>query len=305
MKNQSIRLLRLRSGQVRSGQLGFAPILIVIVVAVIALGAAGYLLTNKGKSTGGGFTLPKIGGPALNASCELNDPDLCKYVNRAMTGDFYKNGLLMSSTTTDKTGKKQESSYEMDGKENSKITSYQDGKETMSIINLNKTTYMKDYSDGKWWKYENKQDQKSRPEGDRPLDENFKDQAKKIAEEMKDKTSYKKIGKETCGSLSCFKYQVIIKDLPDLIEYIYFDDREYLTRKMRTEDKNGSVTEMSYEYRSVSITEPAPIKEGSPWGNATNQSGTGANGVDSEQMKKIQEEIKKQMENSNQESSPE
>ncbi len=271
-------------------QKGFAPIAIILI-AVVILGAVGYTLT-KGK-TGGGITLPKIGGPALNANCELKDPDLCKYVNRSMTGDFFKNGMVMNTVTTDKNGKKSESLFEIDGKENSRMMSYQDGKETMGIVNLNKISYMKDLTDGKWWKYESNTDQKSETKDQKP--ENIKEQMKKYAEEYKDKTTYKKIGKETCGALTCFKYQMILTDMPDYTQYIYFDDREYLMRKTRTEDKSGMITETSYEYKSVTIKEPSPIKEGSPWGNVMNNNPSkNGSGISDEELKNIQEQIQNQ-----------
>jgi len=288
MKNQSVRL--------RSGREGIAPILIVVIVAVIALGAVGYIMTNKNKTGGGGIVLPKIGGPVLNASCELKDPDLCKYINQASTGDFMKNGVIMKSTTTDESGKKTESVFEIDGKENSKMTSSADGKQTMGFVHMGTVTYTLDVSDGKWWKYENKTDKISPGANKDQTVEQYKEQGKKIAEEIKDNTSYKKIGKEACGSFTCFKYQIVVKDMPDLTEYIYFDDREYLMRKTRTEDKSGMITETAYEYQTVSIKEPSPIKEGSQFGN---NPGAPGNGISQEELKKIQESIQNQTDNTN------
>jgi len=281
-------------------QKGFAPVLIIIIIAVVALGVIGYLMTNKNK-TGGGITLPKFGGPALNANCELKDPDLCKYVNQTSTGDFMKNGVIMKTTTTDKSGKKTDSVFEIDGKENSRMTSSADGKQTMGFVHMGAVTYTLDVSDGKWWKYENKTDKIS-PEADKDQNlEQYKEQGKKIAEEIKDNTSYKKIGKEACGSLTCFKYQIIIKDMPDLTEYIYFDDREYLMRKTRTEDKSGMITETTYEYQSVSIKEPSPVKAGSQFGDNSVEDNPGAAGagMSQEELKKIQESIQNQTDNSN------
>ena len=273
-------------------QKGMAPLAVIIIVAVV-VGAVGYFLSNKGKSSGGQISLPKIGGAALNANCELKDPDLCKYVNRSLSGDFYKKGLIMKSVTTDKSGKKYESVFEIDGKENSRVIGYQNGKEISAMINLNKITYMKDLADGKWWKYENKTDQKSQTTDQKP--EDIKEQMKKYTEAYKDKVTYKKIGKEPCGSLSCFKYQMILSDMSDTVEYIYFDDQEYLMRKMRTESKDGTSSDITYEYKAVTIQEPSPIKEGNPWESMMkNNPSQNGSGVSEEELKKIQEQFKNQ-----------
>ena len=254
-------------------QEGFAPIAIILI-GVLVLGVVGYILTSKNKIG--------IVGTALNANCDLKDADLCKYVNQAMTGEYFKNGVIMTTLTTDKAGKKSESVIEMDGKNNTKMITLQDDKEIMSIIRLGTINYSKDLTDGKWWKYESKTDQKSETTDQKS--EDIKEQVKKYTEEYKDKTSYKKIGKEVCGTLTCFKYQMTITDMPDYTQYIYFDDREYLMRKTRMEDKSGMVSETSYEYKTVSITAPTPIKEGNPYIAGT--------GINQEQLKKIQEQIK-------------
>jgi len=285
-------------------QKGMVPLAVLIIVAVVVFGAVGYFLSNKGKFSGGQISLPKIGGPALNANCELKDPDLCKYVNRSLSGDVYKRGLVIKSVTTDKSGKKYESVFEIDSKENSRIISYQNGKEISAIVNLNKATYMKDLTDGKWWKYENKTDQKSPSESEDKdqKQEDLKDQAKKIAEEIKNNITYKKIGKEACGSLSCFKYQLILSDMSDTVEYIYFDDQEYLMRKMRTESKDGTSSDITYEYKSVTIQEPSPIKEGNPWESMMkNNPSQKGSGISDEELKKIQEQLENQVQSQTEE----
>jgi hypothetical protein len=48
------------------------------------------------------------------------------------------------------------------------------------------------------------------------------------------------------------------------VQYMWFDDKDYLMRKMLTEGKNGDVSESVYSYAKVTINEPSPIKEGMP-----------------------------------------
>jgi len=274
-------------------QKGMVPIAIVLVTVVI-LGAVGYLVTSKNKTGTNPLSQLKVGRLTLNGNCDLKDTDLCKYINRAMTGDYFKNGIVMTTMTIDKDGKTSESIFELDGKENSRMISSQDKKETMALVHLGEFTYMKDLSDGKWWKYENKS-QNPNPQSQNP--EDIKEQMKKYTQEYKDKTSYKKIGKEACGKLTCFKYQMVLSDMPDYVQYIYFDDREYLMRKTRTEDKSGLVTETSYEYKSVNIAKPSPVKEGNPWGGAmdNNSPENPGSGISQQELKDIQEKIQNQM----------
>jgi hypothetical protein len=78
---------------------------------------------------------------------------------------------------------------------------------------------------------------------------------------MVDKTKYNKLGKEACGSLQCFKYEVINEGEKDSTQIIWFDDKEYKLRKMRIEAKDGNM-EMEYSYDGISIQVPSPIKEG-------------------------------------------
>lgn len=268
---------------------GIAPIL-VIVGAVVVLGVVGYFLTNR--RGGSGMMSGLNSGVGLNSKCDLNDSDLCKYVNRVTVGNYFENGVVMMTQTTDKDGQKSESVFEMDGKSNSKMITTQNGKEVMGLITLNNFTYMKDLTDNKWWKYENKSED-STTTTQNPQD--LKEQMKKYTEEYQDKMTYKKIGKEVCGSLSCFKYQMVMTDTPDYTQYVYFDDKQYLLRKTTTKDQNGSVSETTYEYKTVTIKEPSPVKEGNPWGGSTGQQSEQEEPMDSEQLRQIQEQIESQM----------
>jgi len=254
---------------------------IVSVIVVIVAAIVGYIMMKKGGSPLSQIKIPGISNLVLNPNCKLNDPELCRYVNRTMTGDFYKSGFSGKTVTTEKTGKKHESLFEMAGEGKSHFLSYEDGKESANIISIDGTTYTKDYTDNKWWmlkKVESEGTEKTNTVED--LKKQFSTQTK----EAEDKTTYKKIGKEACGQYACFKYEVLIADMAGVKEYLYFDDREYLMRKMRVENQDGSVSETSFDYKTVTISAPSPVKEMPSYDNLLNNE---------DLQKSIQEQLNK------------
>jgi len=249
---------------------GFAPVLIMVGV-VLVLGVVGYFMVNKGK-TGGALPPIKIPGTAglgLNVNCKLNDPELCRFMDKSIkTADSYVKGFVGTSITTEKSGKKSENTWEMQGN-NSHFTMSENGKELSNMIIIGNTTYTKDMTDGKWTKFTYKAE-----DGKKSLfnfdPEEMKKQFKDVVNETEDKTVYKAMGKEACGSMQCFKYEIVNPLNPKTKEYLYFDDQEYVMRKMRIEDEGGMITETMFEFKAVTIKEPSPIKESA----ASNAAGT-------------------------------
>jgi hypothetical protein len=236
-----------------SNQRGLAPIIIaVVVVVVLAAAGGGYFLLSK---NGGGAVpaIPGVSNLSLNPNCKFNDPDLCKFVNNwKVTKDY-----SVKSTMSDKSGAKTESSYEMSGEEKFHMMMSTNGKEVSNMIKLGDTTYTKDYSDNKWFKQKL---EKLSEENETQFDFDFDE---KEGKEVEDKTTYKSLGKESCGSRQCFKYQIISPEDGNSTQFIWFDDREYLMRKLRLESPDG-VSESEFSYDKVNISEPSPIKEVAP-----------------------------------------
>jgi len=258
-----------------------SPVAIGVIVVVIAAVIVGYLMMKKGNGPLSQIKIPGISNLVLNSNCKLNDPEFCRYVNRTMTGDFYKSGFSGKTITTDKTGKKHESLFEMAGEGKSHFLSYEDGKETANMISIDGATYTKDYTDNKWWmikKTETKSTEKTNTV------EDLKKQFSTEIKDVEDKTIYKKIGKEACGQYMCFKYEVLIADMAGVKEYLYFDDREYLMRKMRVENEDGSISETSFDYKAVTISVPSPVKEMPSYNNLINNE---------DLQKSIQEQLNK------------
>lgn len=242
-------------------QKGFAPIiLIVIAVVIAAVAGAGYFIINKGKP--GASILPKVQLPnavSLNANCKLNDPELCKYVNQAgQMAALFEKGFSGKSVTTPKEGKKNEMVWEMQGNK-SHFQSLTDGKEDANVIVIGNTTYTKDLADGKWFKYTAKTTGETSSSNGLFDVNQIKSAIEDAVKEGEDKTTYKPLGKAPCGSMTCFKYQIIEPALGDTTSYLYFDDRQYLMRMMESTSGFGT-TLSSFSYDPVAISEPSPVK---------------------------------------------
>jgi hypothetical protein len=166
------------------------------------------------------------------------------------------------------------------------------------MITIGNTTYTKDMSDGKWTKFTfNSSEGKEGGLFDMSkIQEEFKDTIKEAEETV----SYKALGKEACGQYQCFKYQITDTNMPDTKQFVYFDDREYIMRKMRLEDSSGFVTETMFEFKPVTISAPSPVKESASGSNTMfnlPDSDTQPGVVDQIDTQKLQEEVQKLLEN--------
>lgn len=285
-------------------QKGLAPIIIVAIVAVIAVaGGAGYFLTQKKPDNGGMTTKGKslLGGLVLNPNCKLNDPDLCKYMNQALSSDFMKSGFSGRSITVDAKGQKSESLWEMAGEGKSRFVTSRNGKEESNIIMIDGATYMKDYTDNSWFKYP--ASESSEGKSNFSVDE-IKKNMKIDTEDIEDKTKYEKMGNVPCEDLTCIEYKVTTEFAGEaMVQYMYIDTKEYLLRKMKVDDKLGGSTETLFSYKPVTINVPSPVKEmKTDFSNMLDTNPTGMEGsTTSIDNKKLQEELQKIMEQSGQE----
>jgi hypothetical protein len=229
---------------------GIAHVALIIVgVAVLAvIGFAGWRVMSKDKAPSNLSEAVKQAA----AKCELEDKDLCKFMASWKENKYYK---LSASTTAE--GKTSTYNYEAAGTDKYHMVST--GEMSYEMIGIGTTTYTKDNGDGKWWKQTLKPDQASEYNLSDDLDYSEPNKDEKEA----DKTTYKKLGKEACGNLQCFKYQVLDPSNKDTTEYIWFDDKDYQLRRTLSEGKD-SKTDMTFSYDKVNINEPSPTKELGP-----------------------------------------
>ncbi|MBI4101320.1 hypothetical protein HY441_02525 [Candidatus Microgenomates bacterium] len=226
-------------------QQGLGALVIIAIVAVslaVVAAAAFYALKRSNSSL-----LPAK--YRLNSNCQYNDAELCRFINNFEAVSNFS--VKTSGQNPD--GTTSETTLLFDGDDKSQLIMSIGGKESLNTITIGKTIYTKDYSDGKWYKYTE------------PSDQSDQGQTSSFKEELKDdqnKTTFKSQGKEKCDGRNCFKYQVITEG-QDATQYIWFDDRDYLLRKVRIETQDGA-SEQTYDYAKVTISEPSPTKDTPP-----------------------------------------
>lgn len=132
------------------------------------------------------------------------------------------------------------------------------GKEMVNMITIGDTTYLKDQKDGKWWK------QVAKPETESTKTEEMQDTFKPadFKEEYTKNVGveYKSLGEESCGSLTCHKYEEITSSSPEGKRTFWFDTKELLLRK-EVHGFGEFQSTMEYSYDNLSIKAPSPTKD--------------------------------------------
>lgn len=224
----------------------------VIAIVVIILGL--WLWRTRTNSSHS----PTAGLSPLNGRCGYHDDNLCKFLNRVTSSSNYTATLAQSndkgvSTTT---------TFSLAQPESFEIVGISGGKETYHTIAVKKTTYIKDFSDSKWWA--------------QPFDETQANLAKQGYDFSADtaaldpkKTQYKFIARDTCASMICYKYQlsrpalnnIAAQDTAQPTVFVWFDTKDYLLRQTSTQLADAPAQIVHYDYRKVSIKAPKPTKK--------------------------------------------
>jgi outer membrane lipoprotein-sorting protein len=229
-------------------------ILGAVVLAVIGLAVMQFV---KARHSGAGTSIipAKV---TLNSKCDYNDPDLCKFVNNwKVTKDYSIKGTAPSSA-----GTTSQVQYDISGDDKFRMTSTTGGKEEYALVYIGDTSYTKDLADGKWWVQTSAKatEKDSLKNG---IEFKIDEKSDTTAQTADVKTQYKAAGKEACGKLTCFKYEVIEPSSPDK-QYIWFDNRDYLLRRMQTVSSDTGTSDMTFSYDKVTITAPTPTKTVAP-----------------------------------------
>jgi hypothetical protein len=233
-------------------QRGIGHIAIIVAVLVIAaVGLVGWRVSQKSSDKASSTT---VSDKAAIDACNkvYHDKDLCKFTgNYDISKLSYKMDLKTTGNDGNSTG-----TFLSDGKGNSSIVTTGSGG-TAEFIVLDKVSYMKDSTDGKWFKFA--PNESTAPKETNPTSDVKFDTATDTA--AKSTLTYKKLGKEACGKLTCFKYQMIDSSQPNVIDYFWFDTKDYRLQHYYNKDANGSTSDMVITYQAVSITAPSPTKE--------------------------------------------
>jgi hypothetical protein len=223
---------------------GLSPIIIVVVLAVLAVG--GYLLYKSGAlPTGGGLGVSQR---VTEKDFEfVSDPLLRKnFVAQANANE------VRSVTQSSGKGTKDTTEYQVKGDNFSYRMKEEDGeKEISHTIIIGDTTYIKDYSDNSWWK------QTAKPEETEEVADTPEDLKESLM--MEDPSLYKNLGTEACGNLTCHKYEQTFKEFPGKRTF-WFDTKKFLLRK--EESAYGEFTStVEYSYDGINISAPSPTKD--------------------------------------------
>lgn len=224
-------------------------VIVAIVVVVILLVAGGYFyIMNKTGDANPITALKKTtASVTLNDKCDYNDPDLCKFINAQAKQTKYE--VTMTGTEN---GEESTSTFTIDGAKTHMVIKA--GDQNYNTITIDKTTYTKDPSDNKWWK------QTTTDTADTSTADEVKFEAPSATASAEEKTTFTKVGKEACGKLTCFKYTSVTGTDSGSTETLWFDDTQYLLRKMTTTSADGTIT-MVYAYDNISVTAPSPTKD--------------------------------------------
>lgn len=229
---------------IKSHQRGIGlPIIIALIVVIIGGAAGAYYFINKDKDSG-----PAVINSEIADKCneKLDDKDLCK-----LAASWSSTLSYTANIRSEGEGQQAVMTIKNDGKGNTHSKTEVDGTSTAEIIVLGNTTYSKYAGADVWTKLTSDTPDTPNTFGPENFDFDF---------EEEDQPKYTKQGKEACGNLTCFKYTFVDEEDASNIFTMWFDDKDYLVRKI-SGATNGGMMEITYDYGSVTISEPSPVQD--------------------------------------------
>jgi len=233
-------------------QAGVAHLVLVSLVVIVigVLGLAGWVVI-RANNDDGRSAASRAASKQLVAEClkKIDDKDLCKYFGN---WDGSKKFTVRLTDYTDNVTTA--STMQVDGENTFTKT---EGEPVVEVITIGDTTYTK--GGNFWWKQTAKSSTGSMFKVS--LDQ-YKFEEPGTDTTDKSRYQYKKIGKEACGTYTCFKYQFIDTSNRASKQYVWFDDDSYLMRKTREEgpESDGSFAEQQFSYGKVSVKAPSSVK---------------------------------------------
>ena len=247
-----------------SSQRGVAHILVVVVGVLVlaAIGGIGYKVVSMHKAGVGTTSSSAYGTSSTNhnstssssstntaiatSSCEAtyHDATLCKFASSSTSLDktSYTASLNVAQGDTTST-----MTLASDGKGNTKLSGTTSGT-TFNSITLNNTTYVQANGSGPWIAY---------PSGtSAPTSNPTSNMDIGVGNAG---ITFKALGTQACGSMTCYKYQVMDSATPSATQYVWFDNSDYKLREWQYIDGSSSTT-MNIAYGNVSIVMPSPVE---------------------------------------------
>ena len=253
--------------QHKSDERGVAQLLLIVVIVVVvaAIGYVGWkVVSNKNSknstttsSTPAQSASANAAASAAQTAClaKYHDQDLCKFVAAEAAAPFGKTALKMTMTGTSG-GTQGTWTLEQDGKGNSSL-SVDSGGQTINAITLNGQVYTQTTAGGSWITYGSSSSASSAAAQSNP-DSTLTSFLSGLST-----TTFTKLGKEACGSLTCFKYQIKDTTTPNATEYVWFDTGQHLMRQYYASGVSGTsdTLTMTINYQPVTITKPSPVQD--------------------------------------------
>ncbi|HUC89287.1 MAG TPA: hypothetical protein VMR45_00635 [Patescibacteria group bacterium] len=236
----------------REQGVGHIGIFIVIIV-LAAAGGIGYFVWKKNHDKPKTAEEAAVQTAIKNAKCTTSDKDLCKFFKSTSAAKF----TSMNSTTT-ADGKTSTMTMQTQGTDKSHLTMSGEGT-TYEVITIGNTTYTKDAS-GTWWKQTTSTETSNLSD---TATSNLKTtfQEPTSTDTSTPQTTYKKIGTEKCGKLTCIKYQVVDPTAEaDTTQYLWFDNKDFQLRRVQYTSA-GTTTDATFSYDNVTINVPSPVKD--------------------------------------------
>jgi len=254
------------SQQHESDQRGIAHLLLIVIVVVVlaAIGFVGWkVYSNKNggstkNSASSGAPAPSANDKAVASAAETaclnkyHDKDLCKFVAAQEAAPFEKTPLKMTMTGTT-SGQPGTFVLEQDGKGNNSLAMTGSG-QTTNMITLNGQVYTQTAAGGPWITYGTGSSSTAQSSPASSLTDFLSSLST---------TSFTKLGKEACGPLTCFKYQITDSTTPGATQYVWFDTGQHLMRQYYEAGVGGSSDSMTMTiaYQKVTINKPSPVQD--------------------------------------------
>jgi outer membrane lipoprotein-sorting protein len=223
---------------------GIGHVVIIVAIAVAAAVAlGGWFVYQKNDNPPANANTEAVRKALENVKCDTDDKDICKFFASWKATRYYTAKMTVDTGRTTNTTVVQVAGDRNRTKINAELT-----QETISIGN---TLYTKDSERNMWYKQTSAESSSF-----------FNFDASKIgnSDEIKGKPTYKKVGKEKCGALTCFKYQVSSPTDRNTKFFLWFDDKDYQLRKQTIESPEAKST-VTFNYDKVTIEEPSPYEE--------------------------------------------
>ncbi len=235
---------------------GFGHIEIIIVILVlVAAGGAGWFVWKKNQDKPKTAEQAAVQDALKNAKCDTSDKDLCKFFKSSAAAEFT---TMQSTTVAD--GKTTTMEMKSEGKDKTYIKMSGEGL-SYEMITIGSTTYTKDPSSNVWWKQTTSTDTSTSTT--ESITSNLKTNYEEPSSSTTDtpQTTYKKVGTEKCGNLTCFKYQVVDPSAESgSSNYLWFDNKNFQLQRIQYTSA-GSTTNASFGYDKVTISAPSPTKD--------------------------------------------